>query len=385
MSEERPVPDSATRPEQDGQEPVADAVIDVGQRLRQAREARGISIDEASLAIKLGPRQVEALETNDWSQLPRAVTRGFVRNYARYLELDAALLMQALDHAPMPQGPELVVGVGSPVSMPHEAGDWRDYVPVLAGVIILALALLAFFFVPAETWRSSIDSIKMFVSEKKAVPEIIVKPVEVSGNVSVPVQATPAEEAPVSVTPVASKAPVAATPVANKTPVAPAPVPDAAPVPVAPSHDIAPTLTLTPILTPVPDVVPTPTPVPVPVPASTSALVSTPVPAPTPILAPTSPAPTEPERSTEIPAESSSSGETLFFSFDQPSWVEVRDRGGRIVFSQLNQTGSQREVTGQSPFSVVIGNASHVTLQYKGKSVDLSRRSKDDVVRLTLE
>jgi cytoskeleton protein RodZ len=381
MSEERPAPGSETRPEQDGQEPaLADTVIDVGQRLRLAREARGISIDEASMAIKLGPRQVEALEANDWSQLPRTVTRGFVRNYARYLELDAALLMEALDHAPMPQGPELVVGVGSPVSMPHEAGYWRDYVPVLAGVIILALALLAFFFVPAETWQSSIDLIKMFVSEKKAVPEIIVKPVDVSGNVSVLVQATPVEEAPVVVTSAVGKTPVTATPVsvtpvASKVPVAPAPVPDEVPVPMAPSHDIAPTLTLTPTLNPVPDVVPTLVPVPV----------STPVSTQTPILVPTPPAPTEPERSTEIPAESSSSDETLFFSFDQPSWVEVRDRGGRIVFSQLNQAGSQREVAGRSPFSVVIGNASHVMLQYKGKSVDLSRRSKDDVVRLTIE
>ena len=72
-------------------------------------------------------------------------------------------------------------------------------------------------------------------------------------------------------------------------------------------------------------------------------------------------------------------------SFGQPSWVEIRDRSGQIVFSQLNPAGSQREIEGQAPFTLVIGNASSVTVQYKGKTVDLTQRSKDDVARLTLD
>ena len=81
----------------------------------------------------------------------------------------------------------------------------------------------------------------------------------------------------------------------------------------------------------------------------------------------------------------SSSGEALVFAFSQPSWVEVRDRSGQIVFSQLSEAGSRREVTGQPPFSLVVGNASHVTLQFRGKPVDFSKRSKEDVARLTLQ
>jgi cytoskeleton protein RodZ len=76
---------------------------------------------------------------------------------------------------------------------------------------------------------------------------------------------------------------------------------------------------------------------------------------------------------------------SLKFVFGQPSWVEVRDRSGQIIFSQLSQAGSQREIEGQPPFALVIGNASHVTLQYRGKEVDLSRRSKEDVARVTVE
>ena len=76
----------------------------------------------------------------------------------------------------------------------------------------------------------------------------------------------------------------------------------------------------------------------------------------------------------------------LKFGFDPPSWVEVRDRSGQVIFSQFCSAGSQREIEGQPPFALVVGNSSHVTLLYNGKAVDLSKhRSKDDVARLTLE
>jgi cytoskeleton protein RodZ len=66
--------------------------------------------------------------------------------------------------------------------------------------------------------------------------------------------------------------------------------------------------------------------------------------------------------------------------------VEVRDRSGQIIFSQLCPPGSEREIEGQPPFALVVGNASHVTLRYKGKPIDLlSKRSKEDVARVTVE
>jgi cytoskeleton protein RodZ len=85
------------------------------------------------------------------------------------------------------------------------------------------------------------------------------------------------------------------------------------------------------------------------------------------------------------PVLQSATGSVLKLEFSQPSWVEIRDRSGEIIFSQLSQAGSQREVEGRPPFALVIGNATHVTLQYKGKAIDLSKRSKDDVARVTVE
>ena len=63
-------------------EPIA--AHSAGALLRDAREAAGLSIDAVAQQLKLAPRQVQALEDDDFAQLPgRTFVRGFMRNYAR--------------------------------------------------------------------------------------------------------------------------------------------------------------------------------------------------------------------------------------------------------------------------------------------------------------
>src|SRR5574343_1210023 len=72
----------------------------VGELLRQAREARGLKVEEIAQTLKLGVRQIEAIEADRWERLPGAtIVRGFVRNYARLVQIDAAPLMAQLDGA----------------------------------------------------------------------------------------------------------------------------------------------------------------------------------------------------------------------------------------------------------------------------------------------
>lgn len=71
--------------------------------------------------------------------------------------------------------------------------------------------------------------------------------------------------------------------------------------------------------------------------------------------------------------------------FDEESWVEIRDRDERIIFSQLNRPGTRRSVSGVPPFSIVIGNSHGVRMSYDDKSVDLARHTKIDVARLILQ
>ncbi len=61
-----------------------------GRLLAEARTAKGLTVADAAEKLKLSKHQVEALEAEDFSRLPAAVfVRGFVRNYARLLDLSA--------------------------------------------------------------------------------------------------------------------------------------------------------------------------------------------------------------------------------------------------------------------------------------------------------
>jgi cytoskeleton protein RodZ len=75
----------------------------------------------------------------------------------------------------------------------------------------------------------------------------------------------------------------------------------------------------------------------------------------------------------------------LHFLFNSESWVEVRGKDGKVVFSMVNAPGSERIVRGDPPFSLVIGSASGVQLSYNGSRVDLASYVTSDVARLRLE
>lgn len=63
--------------------------MDIGAQLRQAREARGLTIDAISRSTRVQPRILAAIEQNDSVSLPpRPYGRGFVRSYASEVGLD---------------------------------------------------------------------------------------------------------------------------------------------------------------------------------------------------------------------------------------------------------------------------------------------------------
>jgi cytoskeletal protein RodZ len=60
-----------------------------GERLRREREMRGITLDEISESTKISRRHLEALEKEEFDELPGGIfNKGFVRAYARYLGID---------------------------------------------------------------------------------------------------------------------------------------------------------------------------------------------------------------------------------------------------------------------------------------------------------
>lgn len=75
----------------------ASIVQSIGHILRKARIAKGMSIEDVSRQLRLSVQQIEAIEKEDFDKLPgRTFLRGFIRNYANFVQLDPIPLLQLL-------------------------------------------------------------------------------------------------------------------------------------------------------------------------------------------------------------------------------------------------------------------------------------------------
>ena len=89
-------------PDQDGQpqQPPHSELASFGEELRREREIRGISLKVIADATKISKRFLEAIERNDHRTLPAPVfTRGFVREYAKYLGLNTDEIVNRYNYA----------------------------------------------------------------------------------------------------------------------------------------------------------------------------------------------------------------------------------------------------------------------------------------------
>jgi len=83
----------------------------LGQTLAAERERQGLSRSDAAQRLHMSAYQIEALETADYSRLPKGTfLRGFVRNYAKVLGLPADTIMPMLaEDGPREGRPGIVV------------------------------------------------------------------------------------------------------------------------------------------------------------------------------------------------------------------------------------------------------------------------------------
>jgi cytoskeleton protein RodZ len=300
----------------------------VGEQLRAARTQMGLSLDAVAKHLKLAPRQVSALESDDVAQLPSGpFLRGFIRNYARLVNLDPEALLgqdhtrrmavQPLDAAPPNRG-EL------------REGSVRADGNILKWVIPLGLiaALLA-----GATWYETRRT-----------------KTRVSTDTSVAVPATVAAPAAPSTEPAATTA---------------------APVPILPTPNTASASENT---------VSVPTAQP-PIGAATTPIAST-----LPATAPPSAAPVAPLAAVVLAPNSATKGVTLQLNFGEQAWTEIRDGDGNVLTSKTHAKGTTISVSGQPPFRFAIGNARNVVLTRDGAPVDLSPRiGAGDVAKFTLQ
>jgi cytoskeleton protein RodZ len=192
-----------------------------GGLLRRARQAQGLHIAALAAAIKVVPRKLELLESDQFDQLPDATfTRALAQTVCRSLKIDAAPILALL---PPPSGYRLEhvsEGLNTPFRerpgrvLPKEWASVTSPALWLAALLVIAAAVV--YLMPAgwlssaklATTRTAVDAAPASVAATPAaIPSSVV---EASGATAAaePVTAAPtlAQPAQVEVSPPASTA-----------------------------------------------------------------------------------------------------------------------------------------------------------------------------------
>jgi len=110
----------------------------IGDRLRQARERRGVTIAEASATLKIRAPIIDAFEREDHSQLPpRIYALGQLRTYAAYLGLDPSTVAAGW------QGESVRENAPAPVRSQRATSAMERFVSLRPGIIRSARGVLA--------------------------------------------------------------------------------------------------------------------------------------------------------------------------------------------------------------------------------------------------
>ncbi|NYE59049.1 cytoskeleton protein RodZ [Duganella sp. 1224] len=303
-----------------------------GALLAAQREAMGLTVEQIADQLKLAVRQVKALEAGDYAALPNmAVTRGFVRAYAKVLKMDAAPLVAMID-ALAPPAPEVVVprkdlsasfSESRFPSMTERSSGPAGWLVGLAVVVVVGAA-------GAYAYQSGLIPASLFQRKDVAAEEA--KPADASAPLDTTLVKPGEEAAPlqspnvplVSVPPqgeqaAATPAPAADAPAAAASPAAPTPTP------VAPSAAPAPAA-------------------------------ATPAPA-TPAAAATAPAAAE--------------GRQLVLKLKEDSWVEIRRPGTTPLISRLVKAGSTETFDIKDPALLIVGKPGGVEATLGGAPLAL--------------
>jgi cytoskeleton protein RodZ len=158
-----------------------------------ARRAQGLSLADVARQLKLSVRQIEALERDDYSGFAGPVfVRGFLRNYAKLLQLDPDALVSAAAFPPAAAAGNAASAAPAPVQ--EVAVDRRPRIgagTLVAGAVLVVLVVAALY----ETRRrpSPVAPAMPGASPTLATPEHAESPpgAPVEGGPAPPVPAAP--------------------------------------------------------------------------------------------------------------------------------------------------------------------------------------------------
>ena len=112
--------------------------MSLGDQFRQARQQRGLTLSEVAEHIRIRSVYLAAIEDENWSAIGAPVyTRGFLRTYARFLDLDPEAAVGAFNATLPPQAP-------APVPSGARYRRERSLAPFIWIATIVALGLIGF-------------------------------------------------------------------------------------------------------------------------------------------------------------------------------------------------------------------------------------------------
>jgi cytoskeleton protein RodZ len=316
-----------------------------GNMLKAAREAQGLSIHEVCSQLRLGIKQIQAIEQDDFDKLPQpSIVRGFIRNYARLLNIDVNPILEAYQRI-VPNKAPLPLSVRSNASRSVIDKPERAFRPqrLLTFLIFLMLAGIAAYFY--------INHIKPQALKDAALALEVDEIAETTGQeIAIPVPEaapapTPAEAAPVA-------------PMTENVDASTATANNAAPAAITTGNDA--TANAANVLSANNAV-------------ANNTIVSTPTPATSQAAETTTLQATEPQKA------------SLVFKVNEDSWVRIEDLQGKKVFSEVMPAGSERQVTTEKPVNITVGHASGTQLTIDNQPYDLTQATRGRVARIQLK
>jgi len=323
-----------------------------GEVLARTREELGVTQREVSDALNLPVSTVAAIEAGDRARLPALVfTRGYVRAYAKLLELDAEPLVAALgeDEAAQslltePPGVD-AAGASADSLLPpgldiHHLLKPRN-LAVGAGVLLILVVLIAVLMGGDGGADESAD---------KSADEMDVSSVESSierASTEENVRASAVESAGESL----ERARGRGTEMTDE----PAPTAEPAPTPTEPESEVQTV-------------------------AAAQSAVTEPPPGPVAVADPAS----LPQREETARRLTELGSDRLSLLFTEDCWVEIKDTADNTLFGDLGRAGQELEFVGGGPFRVLLGYAPGVLLKFNDEPIALTPHTRNNVASLVL-
>ncbi len=322
-----------------------------GAVLQAERERLNLSEKDVSDALHITMHYVRAIESNRFDKLPGTVfTKGYIKSYAKFLGLDINAVAMLFDGTNSEQQ-----GMQQEANRRHMAKRRSDRNKPWVYASIASF-ILGFSGLWAYNYYAGAND------EPKMAPAI--QAPAATTIASRPIVQTPAPAAAPMAEP-ASRSAIIGTSVP-----APAPQPTASP-PIT-TQPVTPVIANTAANSVTAAAIPA---------VNQSAAVvtiaaATPVPAAARVAA---------SRDDNVIAVGADGDDVLRINFSGESWVEVNDSQSRQIYRDIRAAGDVLEITGDAPFSILLGDAPFATMSLNGNEINVSDNIRiDNSARLTV-